>query len=93
MPTMSSPQSIFIAVVGVGGVGKAFLNQLKHIQQRLQKANPPLDLELVLVQRSKQQLWSQDYAAIEPDVSSIMKQMESLVASGSSISGQVLYLW
>ncbi|KAK5117958.1 hypothetical protein LTR62_004002 [Meristemomyces frigidus] len=73
---MLQPQSIYIAVVGVGGVGQAFLSQLQHLESRMRKASPPLDLRLVLVRRSKQQLQSADWSGI--DISNVLTLLKSI---------------
>ena len=62
---MSSPKQIFVAVVGVGGVGKAFLSQLEHVRVRLSKQPVPINLSLVLVRRSTKQLFSADFKPLE----------------------------
>ena len=72
---MSSPQSIFAAVVGVGGVGKAFLAQLDFVRQRLAKQNPPIDLRLVLVRRSTKQVASKSFEALS--TSTVLQTLES----------------
>jgi hypothetical protein len=59
--TMSNPKQIFVAVVGVGGVGKAFLSQLEHVRVRLSKQPVPITLSLVLVRRSTKQLFNPDF--------------------------------
>ncbi|QIW95724.1 hypothetical protein AMS68_001242 [Peltaster fructicola] len=61
---MVAAQNIFVAVVGVGGVGKAFLGQLQHLQKQLQSRRTPITLSLVLVRRSNAQLFSQDFKPI-----------------------------
>lgn len=55
-------KTIFIAVIGLGGVGKAFLSQLDFLRQRLATQNPPIDLRLILARRSTKQLFSQDFS-------------------------------
>ncbi|KAM0688959.1 hypothetical protein Q7P36_011035 [Cladosporium allicinum] len=62
---MSSPKQIFVAVVGVGGVGKAFLSQLEHVRVRLSKQPVPINLSLVLVRRSTKQLFNTDFKPLE----------------------------
>ena len=71
---MSSPKQIFVAVVGVGGVGKAFLNQLEHVRLRLSKQPVPINLSLVLVRRSTKQLFSTDFKPLE--ISTALDQLE-----------------
>jgi homoserine dehydrogenase len=71
---MSGPKQIFVAVVGVGGVGKAFLSQLDHIRQRLSKQPVPVNLSLVLVRRSTKQLFSRDFKPLE--ISTALSQLD-----------------
>lgn len=71
---MPHARTIFIAVIGVGGVGKAFLGQLSHLQSRLSGQNPPIDLRLILARRSKQQIFSEDWSPIKP--SEVAKKLE-----------------
>lgn len=73
---MSAPKQIFVAVVGVGGVGKAFLNQLDHIRQRLSSAPVPVALSLVLVRRSTKQLFSRDFAPL--DIPSALSKLDAV---------------
>ncbi|WPG99092.1 putative homoserine dehydrogenase, catalytic, aspartate/homoserine dehydrogenase, NAD-binding [Acrodontium crateriforme] len=72
---MSPPQQIFAAVVGVGGVGKAFLAQLDFVRQRLAKQNPAIDLRLVLVRRSTKQIASKEFSHL--DTNTVLKSLES----------------
>jgi len=63
---MPQSKTVLIAVIGVGGVGKAFLGQLAPLQHRLkQSAHHPLDLRLILVRRSQTQIFSEDFAGID----------------------------
>ena len=71
---MSSSTPIFLAVIGLGGVGKAFLSQYDHLRQRLAKQSPPVDLALILARRSKKQVLSERYGGL--DVNEIMKMLE-----------------
>lgn len=71
---MSSPKQIFVAVVGVGGVGKAFLNQLEHVRVRLSKQPVPVNLSLVLVRRSTKQLFSADFKPLS--IPTALEQLE-----------------
>ena len=54
-------RQIFIAVVGVGGVGKCFLKQLQQVASRLSRSNRPTYLSLILVSRSKRMHFSESY--------------------------------
>lgn len=53
------PKQILLAIIGVGGVGKAFLAQLPHLA--LPAAAKPT---LIFAARSKKQLYTQSYSAI-----------------------------
>lgn len=55
---------MFIGVIGVGGVGKAFLGQLEQLRLRLSKANPAIDLRLILLRRSNKQLFSESWQGV-----------------------------
>lgn len=72
---MSKSQTIFIAVIGVGGVGKAFLNQLEHLQNRLSKQSAPIDLRLVLARRSSKNISSKDFNGLP--ISSVVKDLDA----------------
>jgi len=73
---MSEPRKIFIAVIGVGGVGKAFLTQLNFLRQRLSSQTPAIDLRLVLARRSTKQLFnSTNWEPLEP--LDVVKRLES----------------
>ncbi|KAK3043963.1 hypothetical protein LTS18_002542, partial [Coniosporium uncinatum] len=59
---MSPPRQVFIAVVGAGGVGRCFFNQLAALTTRLsQSASSPIYLSLILVARSSKVLISDGY--------------------------------
>ena len=64
---MPGPQTIFVGVIGVGGVGKAFLSQLDHLRQRLSKANPVIELRLILLRRSNKQLFQESWQGLDID--------------------------
>ncbi|TKA26113.1 Homoserine dehydrogenase [Salinomyces thailandicus] len=61
---MPGPTTMFIGVIGVGGVGKAFLGQLEQLRLRLSKANPAIDLRLILLRRSNKQLFSESWQGV-----------------------------
>lgn len=63
---MAPSKQIFVAAVGIGGVGQAFLGQLSHLQQRLSKGSSPIDLRLIVARRSKQEAISKDYSGFDP---------------------------
>ena len=69
-----SSQPIFVAVIGLGGVGKAFLSQYDQLRDRLAKQSPPIDLALILARRSKKQVLSERYGSL--DVNDIPKMLE-----------------
>lgn len=71
---MSDREPIFLAVIGVGGVGKAFLTQYEQLRQRLSKQSPPTDLALILARRSNKQVLSERYGAL--DVNTILKDLD-----------------
>ncbi|KAK8253719.1 homoserine dehydrogenase-like protein [Phyllosticta capitalensis] len=62
---MPAPRQIFLAVIGTGGVGKCFLNQVQEIAGRLsQNAQAPIYLSLILLARSSKVLRHANYAPI-----------------------------
>lgn len=71
---MPSSTPIFVAVIGVGGVGKAFLDQYDHLRHRLANQTPAIDLALILARRSKKQVLSERYGGL--DVKEIPKMLE-----------------
>ena len=71
---MSKSSPIFVAVIGIGGVGKAFLSQYDHLRQRLSKQQPAIDLALILARRSTKQVLSERYGGL--DVNDIPKMLE-----------------
>lgn len=64
--TMPDSQIIFLAILGVGGVGKAFLPQLSHLQNRLASQTPAIDLRLILARRSNKQVLTERYNGLDP---------------------------
>ena len=82
--TMSSAKQIYIAIVGVGGVGKAFLGQLQHLTQRLQQQSTPITLSLVLVRRSTKQLFSSDFTPLDP--TTVLSDLEKPPPTASHLS-------
>ncbi|KAK3050906.1 Homoserine dehydrogenase [Extremus antarcticus] len=69
-----SSQPIFLAIIGLGGVGKAFLTQYEHLRQRLSSQTPSTDLALILARRSKTQVLSERYGGL--DASKILQQLD-----------------
>ncbi|KAI6905323.1 homoserine dehydrogenase-like protein [Hortaea werneckii] len=72
----ATPQTIFVGVIGVGGVGKAFLGQLQHLTQRLSQANPPTDLRLILARRSTKQIFSESWQAL--NISTLLRDLDQI---------------
>ncbi|OCL13076.1 hypothetical protein AOQ84DRAFT_226484 [Glonium stellatum] len=62
---MPLPRQVFIAVIGAGGVGRCFLNQLHHLASHLcQNPAAPTYLSLILLSTSKKLLHSPDYRSL-----------------------------
>jgi homoserine dehydrogenase len=59
----SSP--IFVAVIGVGGVGKAWLQQFEYLRNNLSSKSPSTDLALILARTSKKQVLSERYGGLD----------------------------
>ncbi|RMY25650.1 hypothetical protein D0865_16308 [Hortaea werneckii] len=72
----ATPQTIFVGVIGVGGVGKAFLGQLQHLTQRLSQANPPTDLRLILARRSTKQIFSESWQPL--NISTLLRDLDQV---------------
>ncbi|KAI6824089.1 homoserine dehydrogenase-like protein [Hortaea werneckii] len=72
----ATPQTIFVGVIGVGGVGKAFLGQLQHLTHRLSQANPPTDLRLILARRSTKQIFSESWQAL--NISTLLRDLDQV---------------
>jgi len=62
-------KQVFIGVIGVGGVGKCFLSQLKTISQRLKTIPSCPDLSVVFMSRSKTNVYTKDYSPLPIDAS------------------------
>ncbi|KAK1053751.1 Homoserine dehydrogenase [Friedmanniomyces endolithicus] len=73
--SQSETKRMFIAVVGVGDVGKAFLGQLEQLRERLQRQEPPLELRLILVRRSNKQILQKDWKVL--DIPKVLAQLDS----------------
>lgn len=72
------PKQISIAVIGAGGVGKAFLSQLQTLSQKLsQSPAGPTYLSLILLATSRKSIHSADYSALP------LSDWESKLASTS----------
>ncbi|KAI9843130.1 MAG: hypothetical protein M1837_006583 [Sclerophora amabilis] len=62
---MAAPRQVYIAVIGVGGVGRCFLSQLAALSDRLsQSPTAPIDLSLIFLSRSSKVLYSKDYGPL-----------------------------
>lgn len=62
---MPVPRQVFIAVIGAGGVGKAFLSQLSGLAQRFsQSPAAPYYLSLVWLSTSKKAIYHSDYKSL-----------------------------
>lgn len=84
---MAPSKSIYIAVIGVGGVGKAFLSQLSHLQKRLQQQRTQIDISLILVRRSNAQIFSTDFKPIA--ISDALSQLSQSSTSPPPISATI----
>ncbi|KAK4542541.1 hypothetical protein LTR36_006589 [Oleoguttula mirabilis] len=72
---MSDSQPIFVAVIGVGGVGKAFLGQVDSLRTRLEQQKPPIDLRLILARRSNKQVFAEGWKALE--IASLVQTLDN----------------
>ncbi|KAK5169679.1 Homoserine dehydrogenase [Saxophila tyrrhenica] len=70
---MSNPP-IFLAIIGLGGVGQAFLEQYEQLRQRLASQPNPTNLALILARRSKTQVLSERYGGL--DATKIMQMLD-----------------
>ncbi|KAI6803799.1 homoserine dehydrogenase-like protein [Hortaea werneckii] len=86
----ATPQTIFVGVIGVGGVGKAFLGQLHHLSQRLSQANPPTDLRLILARRSNKQLFSKSWQPL--NISNVLRDLDQVTQPLLPLQETVDYL-
>ncbi|OBT57442.1 homoserine dehydrogenase [Pseudogymnoascus sp. 24MN13] len=66
---MAAQKTVFIGIIGVGGVGKCFLSQLKGVTERLAKNPRNPALAVVFMSRSKTNIYSADYAPLALDTS------------------------
>ncbi|OBU01291.1 hypothetical protein VE01_00331 [Pseudogymnoascus verrucosus] len=66
---MAAQKTVFIGIIGVGGVGKCFLSQLKGVTERLAKNPRNPALAVVFMSRSKTNIYSADYAPLSLDTS------------------------
>ncbi|KAJ6787211.1 hypothetical protein PWT90_06704 [Aphanocladium album] len=72
---MAAANQVFIAVIGAGGVGKAFLSQLQALATR----RPSPKLTLCYIATSKKALFNDDYSEISIDTA-----LDTLAASTKS---------
>lgn len=62
---MPLTRQVFIAVIGAGGVGKAFLGQLHHLATNLSRSpSAPTYLSLILLATSKKSIHHADYKSL-----------------------------
>ncbi|KAH0286001.1 homoserine dehydrogenase-like protein, partial [Aureobasidium sp. EXF-3399] len=64
---MPTPRQVYVAVIGVGGVGKCFLNQFQALRTRMSQARSPTYLDLIFVSRSKKSLFSESFRPLNLD--------------------------
>ncbi|KAH0090964.1 hypothetical protein KCU60_g13090, partial [Aureobasidium melanogenum] len=64
---MPTPRQVYVAVIGVGGVGKCFLNQFQALRTRMSQARSPTYLDLIFVSRSKKVLFSESFRPLNLD--------------------------
>ncbi|KAI9792843.1 MAG: hypothetical protein M1816_001575 [Peltula sp. TS41687] len=65
---MPSRKDVYIAVIGVGGVGRCFLSQLSVLSTRLSTSETsPIDLSLILVSRTSKVLYSKVFRPLPFD--------------------------
>jgi len=74
-PVTASENTIFIAIFGTGGVSKAFLTQLSHLQNSLNNQKSPVDLRLILLRKSTAQILTERYAGLDP--ATAIQQLEA----------------
>ncbi|KIY03697.1 uncharacterized protein Z520_00388 [Fonsecaea multimorphosa CBS 102226] len=84
---MSSP-SIYLAVIGVGGVGTCFLSQVSSLPSRLRPT-------LIFLSRSSKQLYNTSYSPVSPSdlqssTSKLLSIPDELVTYLSSAPGKVI---
>ena len=91
---MTPAKQIYVAIVGVGGVGKAFLGQLDHLSQRLAKQSTPINLSLILVRRSTKQIFSKDFTPLNLStvLSDLDKSSEPLPSFSQTPGSFLLFL-
>ncbi|KAF2107882.1 homoserine dehydrogenase-domain-containing protein [Lophiotrema nucula] len=62
---MPLPRQVFIAVIGAGGVGKAFLSQLQQVASNLSRSpSTPTYLSLILLSTSQKSVHHADYKSL-----------------------------
>ncbi|KFY22153.1 hypothetical protein V491_02869, partial [Pseudogymnoascus sp. VKM F-3775] len=66
---MAAQKTVFIGIIGVGGVGKCFLSQLKGVTERLAKNPRNPALSVVFMSRSTTNIVSADYSPLSLDTS------------------------
>ncbi|TQS35785.1 hypothetical protein Golomagni_03783 [Golovinomyces magnicellulatus] len=87
---MSSTKEICIAIIGLGGVGKCFLPQLKNLSARLSKSPTSPNLSLILISRTNKILYQKNYQSLPFE--DIYDSLERSTQSNLKISEIIDYL-
>ncbi|RDA83565.1 hypothetical protein CP532_5340 [Ophiocordyceps camponoti-leonardi (nom. inval.)] len=83
---MSAPNKVFVAVIGVGGVGKCFLSQLRSLAAR----RPSPKLSLCYVSSSRKALYHADYSEIALD--GVVEALDASSRTPPSLADVIEYL-
>ncbi|KZF21011.1 putative homoserine dehydrogenase [Xylona heveae TC161] len=88
---MHHPQQIFVAVIGTGGVGKCFLNQLAALSSKLSRsASAQTYVSVILLARSNKLLFSESFRSL--NLSTWEKDLEQSKAPVLSLPQIAEYL-
>lgn len=87
---MSSTKEIFIAIIGLGGVGKCFLSQLKNLSAQLSKTPTSPNLSLILISRSNKILYQKNHQSLP--LEDVCDSLEKSTQSNLRISEIIEYL-
>ncbi|PNS17133.1 Homoserine dehydrogenase [Sphaceloma murrayae] len=83
---MPAPRQVFVAVIGVGGVGTSFLTQLQSLSSKLSQSPSPVYLTTILLARSSKMLISESYRPLSlSDWSSALSASTTPLLSTSSL--------